>query len=317
MKINANLLSQLFTFEKTAHCTSFTQAAKVLNVTTGAVSQQIRGLESTVGFLLFERHSRGISITDSGALLRDAVSSGIAVVESTLVELTRNNEQSSEIHLKLTPSFAYKWLVPRLESFYKQYPHITITTYAEGGLVDYKEQNYDLAIDYQKTPFNNPNAQLLLSEHLLPVMSPTYLQQLKWPQYIDNISEEHWQHANLLHDAMVWPNADKTAEWQSWFSKNQLSITQTSHYFFNRTDMSMAAAEAGVGIALARMALITDELTSKRLVSPFTPISADAGYYLIEHTSSVATQCFKAWLLGSVEHCGSNFVQPKSILSKA
>ncbi len=301
MKINANLLSQLFTFEKTAHCTSFTQAANVLNVTTGAVSQQIRGLESTLGLLLFERHSRGISITDSGVILRDAVNSGIAIIESTLIELRRDSEQNSEIHLKLTPSFAYKWLVPRLESFYKQYPHITITTYAESGLVNYQEHNYDLAIDYQQTPFNNPNAQLLLAEQLLPVMSPNYLQQLQWPEQIAHISQEHWQHANLLHDAMVWPNADKTAEWQSWFVNNQLSMTQCSHYFFNRTDMSMAAAEAGVGIALARMALIIDELTSKRLVSPFTPISADAGYYLIEHKPSVATQCFKAWLLAQLQ----------------
>ncbi|WP_435276325.1 LysR family transcriptional regulator [Psychrobium sp. nBUS_13] len=216
MTINANLLSQLFTFEKTAHCTSFTQAVKVLNVTTGAVSQQIRGLESTVGFLLFKRHSRGISITNSGILLRDAVSSGIAGIESTLLELMRDGEQSSEIHLKLTPSFAYKWLVPRLESFYKQYPHITITTYAEGGLVNYQEHNYDLAIDYQQTPFNNPNAQLLLAEQLLPVMSPAYLQQLQWPEDASNTTEAHWQQANLLHDAMVWPNADNTAEWQAW-----------------------------------------------------------------------------------------------------
>ena len=301
MKINANLLSQLFTFEKTAHCTSFTQAAKLLNVTTGAVSQQIRALGSTLGFLLFERHSRGISITGSGVLLRDAVSSGMAVVESTLVELTRDSEQNSEIHLKLTPSFAYKWLVPRLESFYKQHPHITITTYAESGLVNYQEHNYDLAIDYQKTSFENPNALLLLAEQLLPVMSPAYLQQLQWPEDVSDTTEAHWQQANLLHDAMVWPNADKTAEWQAWFAKNQLTMTELSHYFFNRTDMSMAAAEAGVGIALARMALITDELTSKRLVSPFTPISADAGYYLIEHKSSTATQCFKAWLLTQLQ----------------
>ncbi|MBE4540113.1 LysR family transcriptional regulator, partial [Vibrio parahaemolyticus] len=72
-------------------------------------------------------------------------------------------------------------------------------------------------------------------------------------------------------------------------------------HFFNRTDMAMSAAEAGVGIAMARMALIEDELTTKRLVSPFPPIPANAGYYLIMNTRSQSTERFREWLLKQIE----------------
>jgi LysR family glycine cleavage system transcriptional activator len=300
MKIHTTLLSQLFTFEKTASFDSFTKAAHELNVTTGAISQQIRSLESTLGFSLFDRHSRGIKLTSQGQELRDAVTQGVATIESTLSKLSQLGHTTTEIHLKLTPSFAFKWLVPRLQSFYKQYPHITITTYAESGLVNYDNFDYDLAIDYQKIPFDNKRAQLLLAERILPVMSPDYWEQLHWPPTPSNITNHHWQKANLLHDAAVWPNSHKMAEWQDWFAKQQLSAEGQHHYFFNRTDMSMAAAEAGVGIALARCALITNELDNKRLISPFSPIAADAGYYLIEHKTSAATRCFKEWLLNQL-----------------
>jgi len=295
------LLSQLFTFEKTAQFDSFTKAAHKLNVTTGAISQQIRTLESTLGFLLFNRHSRGINLTSKGHELRKAVNQGVESIERSLNKLIEQQEITSEIHLKLTPSFAFKWLVPRLHSFYKQYPNITITTYAESGLVNYDQFDYDLAIDYQKIPFTHHQAQLLLAEKILPVMSPDYLAKINWPNDPSKIMNHHWHNTHLLHDAMVWPNAHKTAEWQDWFNKHQLMSQGQHHYFFNRTDMSMAAAEAGVGIALARCALITNELDNKRLVSPFSPLNADAGYYLIEHKTSNATRCFKNWLLSQLQ----------------
>ena len=298
MKIHATLLSQLFTFEKTAGFTSFTQAAHHLNVTTGAVSQQIRSLESTLNISLFERHSRGIKLTLQGQELREAVTQGVATIEDVLEKMTATDNVATEIHLKLTPSFAFKWLVPRLQSFYKQYPNITITTYAENGLVNYDEFDYDLAIDYQKIPFDNRCAQLLLAEKILPVMSPDYLGKLKCLATTNKASDYHWDNVNLLHDCAVWPNAHKMAEWQFWFNTQHIKPDDKAqhHYFFNRTDMSMAAAEAGVGVALARCALITNELAHERLVSPFSPVDAGAGYYLIEHNTSTATNHFKHWL---------------------
>lgn len=301
MKINATLLSQLFFFEKSATCSSFTQASQQLNVTTGAVSQQIRNLESTLNISLFNRHSRGISLTAQGTELHRVVSGSINDIEQCLSRLTQQTQQDNEIHLKLTPSFAFKWLMPRLHSFYNQHPNITVTTYADSGLVNYDEQGYDLAIDYQKIPFEHNKAQLILEEYLIPVMSPAYFAQLNTTT--KEFDKKAWQQCALLHDSMVWPKATKTQEWQEWFAKRQLTLPTSNHYYFNRTDMAMAAAEAGMGVALARRALIADELTDQRLVSPFTAISAEAGYYLIEHNKSAATDKFKTWLFIQLNTC--------------
>ena len=106
-----------------------------------------------------------------------------------------------------------------------------------------------------------------------------------------------WQSVTLLHDAMPWRDAKKHAEWDYWFAKMKIKADCHQGYFFNRTDMAMAAAEAGLGIALARLALVQDDFKQGRLVSPFQAIDANAGYYVIQHHSSSAIEYFKLWLL--------------------
>ena len=119
-------------------------------------------------------------------------------------------------------------------------------------------------------------------------------------------NNELWQSITLLHDAMPWQQADKDAEWQFWLQQmagtttGRQTLSKHGHYF-NRTDMAMAAAAAGLGVALARCALFNSGLTAadlakEGLVSPFSPIDAQAGYYLIQHHHSPAIACFKAWL---------------------
>ncbi|MGC3834483.1 LysR substrate-binding domain-containing protein [Moritella viscosa] len=227
------------------------------------------------------------------------------------------------MHLKLTPSFAYKWLVPRLQDFYQQYPDIKIHTFAEGALVDHTDTNFDLAIDYGQSPYQSSdkkiNAELLLAEQLLPVMSPQYMAKFDWDMTNNNNqinnsgSCNFWKTITLLHDAMPWQHADKNAEWQFWLQQMSLETPKTKQantgknvlskhgHYFNRTDMAIAAAAAGLGVALARCALLDNDLSTTGLgkaglASPFSPIDAQAGYYLIQHHHSPAIECFKIWL---------------------
>lgn len=270
---------------------SLTSAAKDLSLTTGAVSQQLQAIEERLGFSVFERHARGIRLTEQGQKLVDAVSHHLASIEENVYQLTRVSE-NKEIRLKLTPSLAFKWLVPRLENFQKQYPDIQIHTFAEGALVDSENRNFDIAIDYGPIPYKRAEAELLMEESLLPVMSPSYLAQ--FPDIIDNVNT--WKKTTLLHDAMPWHGAPKDYEWLYWASQNEIDFDTNQGHFFNRTDMAMSAAEAGVGIALARMALLGDELSQKRLVAPLEPIKANAGYFIITHVDNPHTRLFKSWL---------------------
>ncbi|WP_017222617.1 LysR family transcriptional regulator [Moritella dasanensis] len=304
LKVNDNLLSGLATFAATASCHSFTQAAARLHITTGAISQQIKQLEQNLQLSLFERHSRGIRLTPAGQQLHQVVEQSITEIGNVISQLQQVNRNTGDVHLKLTPSFAYKWLVPRLQHFYQQYPDIKIHTFAEGALVDHTDTNYDLAIDYGQSPYQandkKINAELLLAEQLLPVMSPQYMARFDWEQALDS------QNITLLHDAMPWQHADKDAEWQFWLQQMSLTTptknTLSKHgHYFNRTDMAMAAAAAGLGVALARCALFNNgftaaDLAKEGLASPFSPIGAQAGYYLIQHHHSPAIECFKTWL---------------------
>lgn len=307
-------LAGLSTFVAVAKYTSFTQAASHLHMTTGAISQQMKSLEERLDIPLFNRHSRGITLTDAGMKLLQVVEQNYANIATTIEQLQQQQERRGEVHLKLTPSFAFKWLVPRLQNFYNQYPDIKIHTFAESGLVDHQNNNYDLAIDYGKIPYKaEPQLQvlaikLLLKEQLIPVMSPDYFAKFDWQTSDPQQQKAIWQQVTLLHDSMPWQHAEKDEEWQFWFTKNNidpLEIANIEHHdhYFNRTDMAMAAAAAGLGVALGRMALIENGLEDENLVAPFPCIAADAGYYLLQHRESTAINCFKTWLL---EQTGQN-----------
>ncbi len=302
--MRSNVISGLWLFSQVAEHASFTSAAKKLHLTTGAVSQQIIHLEESLGFNLFERHSRGIRLTTKGVQLQQAAQFHFSELEKLLDEL-KVDKQNNEIKLKLTPSFAFKWLVPKLESFHLEHPEIQVQIFAEVALVNSDLKDYDVAIDYGLHPYKHKEAELLLDEQLLPVMSPKYLEDHRWLKtslIIDDplSSLEQWKEATLLHDALPWDKATRDYEWLFWASSMGLNFKTDVGHFFNRTDMAMSAAEAGVGIAMARMALIEDELITQRLVSPFQPIPANAGYYLLTNTKSDSTEKFRNWLLKQV-----------------
>ncbi|MBV7299028.1 LysR substrate-binding domain-containing protein [Enterovibrio paralichthyis] len=293
-------LGALFTFAEVGKHSTLTAAAKSLCLTTGAVSQQLLQLEQQLGFSLLERHSRGIRLTDKGKSLHQSISFHLAEIDAEIASLQQSSHKRQEIRLKLTPSFAFKWLVPKLESFHQSFPDIQVQIFAEGALVNSDTRDFDLAIDYRPHPFRHPHGELLLDEYLLPVMSPRYLERHSWLQN-DAGNAKRWQEVTLLHDAMPWEKAEKNLEWRDWAKAMQLPITTDKGHFFNRTDMAMSAAEAGVGIAMARVALIDNELETGRLVSPFSPIKADAGYYLISSTQNESNEQFVDWLKNNID----------------
>ena len=297
MKLKGNVLSNLASFKAAAQCGSFTQAANYLNVTTGAVSQQISLLEKQLSIVLFERHSRGIRLSVAGQHIYEAVESGLNEIEEAIESAQQDQAPDGEVRVKLTPSFAFKWLVPRLQNFYQQYPNITIVTFAEGALVDYKNTDFDLAIDYGPTPYPHKDAQLLMSEQLVPVVSKEYADKFDWHTEDSALKIQNWQQLTLLHDAMPWRGASRYHEWQYYFNTLKLPVESNRGYYFNRTDMAMAAAQAGLGIAMARLALVQQDFQQALLIAPFTPIPAQAGYYLINYRQSKAIDCFKHWLI--------------------
>lgn len=310
MELNAQMMAALRSFAAAARTGSFTKAGLELHITAAAISQQMANFEQQLQLTLFERHSRGIRLTTAGETLYDTVAPCLDSITNTINALQKS-QKIQHIKLKSTPSFAYKWLVPRLQDFYQRYPEITVQIFADGGLVDTQATDFDLAIDYAPIPYpkldRHQESILLMAETLVPVMSAQYAAKKQWR------APNPWQHAILLHDAMPWRDADYHSEWRYWFEtmgfeamglNKQLSTTGHS---FNRTDMAMEAAAVGQGVALGRGALLEQDLLSGNLVAPFSPIAAGCGYFLIQTAKIEArpvnktTEIFINWLFEQVE----------------
>ena len=304
--LKSNMAVSLMTFIEVGQHSSLTSAAKSMCLTTGAISQQLLQLEQKLGLTLVERHSRGIRLTDVGSRLHQVAKSSFEDIDAVLAQLDPASQQSTEIRLKLTPSFAFKWLVPRLEDFHRLYPDIQVQTFAEGAIVDKSGGDFDIAIDYGELPYLDAHASLLFEEYLVPVASPHYLKTLLAKRSTEHsagmVVDIDWASVTLLHDAQPWLGSNRDQEWSYWASKMNIDFDTNRGHFFNRTDMAMAAAEASVGVALARKALIKDELETGRLVALSEEMKADAGYFTLTHSSSRAVQSFVSWLSQQIEY---------------
>ncbi|MDP2574771.1 LysR substrate-binding domain-containing protein [Vibrio penaeicida] len=289
--VKSSIVSHLSTFEVAARVGSFTGASRILHKTTGAISQQISLLEKQLGFPLFERHSRGVQLNENGRILFESTQQGLTVIHNAIEGIRSAANTDQEIRLKLTPSFAYKWLIPRLQNFYSLYPDIQIQSYAEAAIVDAYSGDFDLAIDYGVVPYRDSRASLLFKESLLPVMSPSVMAQYDWEN-----DPNVWEKVLLLHDGMAWRHASKDVEWQMWMKLNNIFPSELKGHFFNRADMAMAAAEAGVGVAMGRLSLLEEDIKTQRLCSPFSATPVEAGYFFIQHQKSENIDKFVYWL---------------------
>ncbi|WP_434361411.1 LysR substrate-binding domain-containing protein [Parasalinivibrio latis] len=289
--VKGQILSLLPTFCIAAREKSFTRAANACHLTTGAVSQQMKQLEGLVGVALFFRTHRGIALTVEGEKLLLSSQRCINELDAVISGFKAPKTGNNTVKLLLTPSFALKWLSPRLPEFYNQHPEIRVQTFAEGSLVDEKTDDVDIIIDYQRHPHPNPDAKLILNEYITPVISA------KHRPNIELKDSAFWECATLLHDAQPWPDSKPDDEWRYWFDSNKVPYPEdASSHYFNRTDMAMAASEAGLGIAMGRLAIIGKH-EKKMLFSPFKPIPADAGYYLINKSNMPESNLFESWIL--------------------
>ena len=138
-------LATLFTFEVAARHLNFTKTADELHITQGAVSQQIRQLEEKIGFKLFERYHRRLTLTAEGARLALQLNHNFTEIDSLINEL-KEDKQSNILTLSVMPSFASKWLIPRLGDLQSAYPDMQLRIQANDKEVNFRRDKVDVAI---------------------------------------------------------------------------------------------------------------------------------------------------------------------------
>lgn len=197
------------------------------------------------------------------------------------LELLRldGGQMSGIVRLRAVPSFLTKWLVPRLPRLQARYPAIALHLQAEDSTLSLRAAEFDLAIDLNDGSYPGFQTTPLMEEEIFPVCTPALMRgrpPLRTPVDLDEYP--------LLHDVTAWRGSDQYAEW-AYFLKAigapQVEIRRG--YTFNRNHLTIDAAIAGMGVAIARRTLITDELESGLLVAPFSQRVATGKRYGIVH----------------------------------
>jgi LysR family glycine cleavage system transcriptional activator len=268
-------LNALRAFEAAARHLNFSRAADELSVTPGAVSQQIQNLEDYVGAALFKRTPKGLLLTDAAQTALPALREAFDRLAEAASLLTAAVD-GRRLTLTAPPSFATKWLVPRLGAFEQAHPLVDVWLSAAIELVDLAAGEVDVAIRYGAGRYPGLEVKRLFSEAVIPVASPEHLasQPLTSPADLAN-------HI-LLHDGS--PDFDDSCpDWSMWLAARGLkNIDGMRGPRFNQSSLVIEAAVNGRGVALAKRTLAQADLEAGRLVAPLQIATAvDFAYYLV------------------------------------
>lgn len=280
------LLGPLRVFDAVCRSKGVSRAAEFLHVTPGAVSQQIKLLESGLGVQLFHKSGREIALTPVGERLAQQVSDAFDRLNDALdaaAEMLPNNR----LRLKVTPSLAIRWLVPRLSSFYAEHPEIDLEIATTSKSDDVRLDGADCAVRHGIGEWPDVELDHLFDDEFVPVCSPRLAPSLETPEQLLK--------ANLLH-SMMRPEA-----WDLWFDSLGMSgATRAKGTTLANAALSYQAAADGLGVAIAQRAYIEEDLKSGRLVIA-VPHAAktERGYYVVcdpAKANEEAVRFFREWI---------------------
>jgi LysR family glycine cleavage system transcriptional activator len=291
-------LNALRAFEVAARHMSFNRAAAELCVTPGAVSQQIQNLEEYLGLALFRRTSRGLLLTDAAQVVLPPLSEAFNKLEEAAGLLTAAID-GRRLTVSAPPSFAAKWLVPRLGRFSAGHPDVEVWVSADMDLTDFAAGEIDIAIRYGAGHYPGLEIIRLMSETVVPVASPALLTETP----LDSL--EDLNRHTLLHDGS--PDTDDSCpDWNMWLAARGLvGVDGNRGPRFNQSSLVIEAAVGGRGVALAKGSLAQADIDAGRLVAPFPGTTRlDFAYYLVHPKAKgrlKQVNAFTAWVRAEAE----------------
>jgi len=283
-------LNALRAFEAAARHLNFSRAADELSVTPGAVSQQIQNLEDYVGAALFKRTPKGLLLTDAAQTALPALREAFDRLAEAASLLTAAVD-GRRLTLTAPPSFAAKWLVPRLGAFEQAHPQVDVWLSAGIELVDLTAGEVDVAIRYGSGRYPGLEVKRLIGETVIPVISPEFAKE----QPLD--SPEDLKNHVLLHDGS--PDLDDSCpDWPMWLAARGLrGVDGNRGPRFNQSSLVIEAAVNGRGVALAKRTLAQADLDAGRLVAPLQISTAvDFAYYLVHSKAKGRLPQVKAFI---------------------
>ena len=285
-------LPALRAIEAVARLGSLTRAAAALHVTHGAISHQLKALEEQLGVRLVERAGRGIKLTDEAERFAARVRSAMNELTDALRELSERRNPR-QLRVTVVPSFAARWLLPRIGRFVAAHPDIDLDVRANIALADFRRDDVDVAIRYGAGHWPGLIAEHLLDDVYFPVCSPRF-NGGRLPR-----------HPEELATLPLLRSSDEF--WQPWFEAAGLAWDEPARGpVFNDASHMLQAAIEGQGIGLARASLLGNDLRNGVLARLFdVAVPSPLRHYLAyppRLAQSPKLAAFRDFLLAEIAH---------------
>lgn len=305
-------LNALRAFEAVARLKSFTKAAAELNVTRAAVSHQIKHLEDYLGIQLVERHTRSIALTEAGLASLPKLREGFNNLADA-VHLMRAEASVERISVSMAPSFASKWLMPRLHNFSERYPDIDMEIAGDAALIVgtnrsghsmeqlFRTHDVDVVIRFGSGNYPGCRSIKLFDVDAVPLCHPRL------------VSDEHphplREPADLAAHTLIHDDTgyEGRPSWGKWLKVNKVKgVNVNRGMHLNHVSLAMEAAVDGRGVLLSMRPLAKYDIQAGRLCIPFDlSLPLDYSYHAITleraETNKHAVDVFLEWLQEEVE----------------
>jgi LysR family glycine cleavage system transcriptional activator len=292
-------LNALKAFEAAARRLSITLAARELGVTPGAVSQQIKVLEDHAGAPLFRRDGGAIALTELGARLHPVLRDAFEQLKRA-ADIVYGPAGRHSLTVSVPPSFAARWLAPRMVRFSAEHPEIEVWISADMQLADVAGGRADVAVRYGVGGYPGVRSDLLLEAGVIPVCSPALLtgrHPLRKPADLAGHT--------LIHVA-VGRVEEPRPDWKAWLkARGVTGVDPAAGPRYDQTAFAIEDAANGRGVALAPRAFVASDIAAGRLVAPFADgyLATNMAYHVLTRRNGGREEArtFVAWLRRETE----------------
>ncbi len=281
-------LTALRAFEAAARQQSFTLAAKTLNVTHAAVTQQVRGLEDHLGRELIYREGRGLALTPEGAKLAQALAEGFRTIAMALEEF-KTAGPGAPLRVTVTPVFAAQWLMPRLKAFWSVHPEIPISLHPDKRVVDLRRDGIDLGIRFGTGIWPGLDVEILTAAKYVIVAAPALLAGRK-----DLTATEL--------SAMPWVIEEGWPEALIWLKSFGLQRDAMTISYMPTKELALSAARQGYGLHVEAAALLEQDVARGTLEIVGQVKDDTLAYYMVSRPGPKRPELktFIKWLKAAV-----------------
>jgi LysR family glycine cleavage system transcriptional activator len=282
--------SALRAFEAAARHENFSRAAEELHLTHGAISHQVRALEEELGRPLFVRNGRQVKITNDGLKFAQFLGKAFADIAAA-ADALRATTINQRLTITSIPSFAARWLAPRLGKFIELHPDIEVVLQSSGHMQDLAREGVDVGIRFGRGHYPGMVVLRLMGDVYYPVVSPHY-----------RGGELPVQPGDLARHTLL----RSVEHWTPWLQAAGVDLPEPSGgLLFEDLSMLIRSAADGNGVALVRHVVAMQEIASGQLLRLFdiaTP-SPDEYYFVTPPAAASKPQvlAFRAWLLEEIE----------------